>query len=117
MKHTYYSVTNKKTTLQSFMVEATSEVIYAFYVTVAVISLMNGKQNSIDSNILVIDVTTFIQFFSYFSNNARGSLLDNVFVMFNVLISSSCTHLTYIYIYIYNFHSLNAQRLCPSRIL
>jgi len=47
------------------MAGATSDAIYAFYVTVAVISLMNGKQNTINSKILVTDVTTFIQFFSY----------------------------------------------------
>ena len=46
------------------MAEATSEVIYAFYVTVTVISLMNDKQNTITSKILVIFVTTFVQVFS-----------------------------------------------------
>ena len=65
MKHTHYNVTNKKTTMQSSMAEATPDVIYAFYVAVTVISLMNGKQNTINSKILVTDVTTFIQFFSY----------------------------------------------------
>lgn len=64
MKHARYSVTNKKTTIQTSMVVATSEAIYVFYVTVTVISLMNGKQNTINSKILVIDVTTFIQLFS-----------------------------------------------------
>ena len=34
------------------------------------------------------------------SHDARGSLLDNVLVMYNVLISCSCRHLIYIYIYI-----------------
>ena len=43
MQHTHYSVTNKKLTIQTFVAEATSEVIYAFYVTVTVISLMNGQ--------------------------------------------------------------------------
>jgi len=47
------------------MAESTSEDIYAFYVMVTVISLMNGKQNTVISKTLVIDVTTFIQFFSY----------------------------------------------------
>jgi hypothetical protein len=65
MKYARYSVTNKKTTNQTFMVVATSEAIYAFYITVTVISLMNGKQNAINSKIIVIDVTTFIQLFSY----------------------------------------------------
>jgi hypothetical protein len=62
---THYNVTNKKTTIQTLMAEVTSEVTYAFYVTVTVISLMNGKQNPISPKILVIDVTTVIQFFSY----------------------------------------------------